>query len=44
MDPTPNRKPINTSKSHLGLCKNDKCKNKRRHCSAYCQECSDKSK
>lgn len=25
-------------------CKNENCKNNRRHGSAYCQECSDKHK
>jgi len=23
-------------------CKNNECKNKRRHCSCYCEECSEK--
>ena len=31
-----------TSKSKRHECKNQKCSNKRRNGSAYCQECSDK--
>lgn len=33
-----------TSKTKRGECKNIECKNKRRHSSAYCQECSNKNK
>ena len=31
-------------KTKLGLCKNAWCLNKRRHCSCFCQHCSDKHK
>lgn len=34
------RNMANTSKAHLGQCKN--CTNPRRHGSSYCQKCSDK--
>lgn len=30
------------SRTKFGFCKNEGCYNKRRQCSAYCQECSDK--
>ena len=36
------RSGIKISKTTLGICMNDKCYNERRHCSKYCQECSDK--
>ena len=32
------------SRCKLGFCKNEDCENNRRHCSAYCQECSNKNK
>jgi len=32
------------SKTELGQCKNEDCTNNRRHCSAYCEECSKKFK
>ena len=31
-----------TSATKRGECSNEGCENKRRHGSAYCQECSDK--
>ena len=33
---------IKHSKTHLGLCMNKGCFNVRKHCSKYCQECSEK--
>lgn len=37
-------KPVYTSKTKRGECKNDACKEKRRDASAYCQKCSDNKK
>lgn len=32
------------SKTYQGLCENVGCTSERRHCSKYCQECSDHHK